>query len=101
LKFNRTNNEYPINHPPKTHLTDSFNRCIDYLRISIPINATQTRILRIFKGLKNFKNDEIMTNEEIVRFVRIAHKYGLKKVRSPGEVSEEVMDLISSIKKSA
>ncbi len=84
-------------------LTDSYNRRIDYLRISITDKCNLKCVYCVSsKGLKNFKNAEIMTDEEIVRFVRIAHKYGLKKVRITGGeplLRKSIMNLISSIKK--
>jgi cyclic pyranopterin phosphate synthase len=53
------------------------------------------------RGLKYFKEDQILTNEEIVRFVRIAHKHGLRKVRITGGeplVRKDIINLIRLIK---
>jgi len=84
------------------HIKDSFNRRIDYLRISITDKCNLKCIYCMSsKGPKNFNNAEIMTDEEIVRFVRIAHKHGLRKVRITGGeplLRKNIISLISSIK---
>ena len=54
------------------------------------------------KGIQHFKGSEILTSEEIVRFVRIAHENGLRKVRITGGeplMRKDILSLISSIKK--
>jgi cyclic pyranopterin phosphate synthase len=83
-------------------LTDSFNRRIDYLRISITDKCNLRCVYCISsKGLKTFNNAEIMTDEEIVRFVRIVHKHGLRKVRITGGeplMRKNILSLISSVK---
>lgn len=53
------------------------------------------------KGLKYFNEAEILTDEEIVRFIRIAHNHGLRKVRVTGGeplVRKNIISLVSSIK---
>ncbi|MBI5098294.1 MAG: GTP 3',8-cyclase MoaA [Nitrospirae bacterium] len=81
---------------------DSFNRRIDYLRISITDKCNLKCVYCVSsKELKYFNNAEIMTDEEIVRFVRIAHKHGLRKVRITGGeplLRKNIISLISSIK---
>lgn len=83
--------------------TDSFNRRIDYLRISITDKCNLKCVYcGSSKGLKHFNNAEIMTEEEIERFVRIAHKHGLRKVRITGGeplLRKNITGLISRIKK--
>ncbi|MBI5408402.1 MAG: GTP 3',8-cyclase MoaA [Nitrospirae bacterium] len=83
-------------------LKDSYNRRIDYLRISITDKCNLKCVYCMpSKGLKHFKDPEIMTDEEIVRFVRVAHKYGLSKVRITGGeplMRKNIIGLISSIK---
>lgn len=75
-------------------LTDSFNRRIDYLRISITDKCNLKCVYCVSsKELEYFNDAEIMTDEEIVRFVRIAHKHGLRKVRITG--GEPLMRKIS------
>jgi len=85
--------------PPK----DSYNRRIDYLRISITDKCNLKCVYcGCSKGLKLFNNREIMTEEEIARFVRIAHKHGLRKVRITGGeplLRKNITGLISRIKK--
>jgi cyclic pyranopterin phosphate synthase len=54
------------------------------------------------EGLKFLKEKEVMTNDEILRFVRIASKHGLRKVRITGGeplVRRNIISLISAIKK--
>jgi cyclic pyranopterin phosphate synthase len=85
--------------PPK----DSFNRSIDYLRISVTDRCNLKCIYCKPKDkLKDFNKSDILTPEEIVRFVRIACKFGLKKVRITGGeplLNEQIIPLIESIKK--
>ena len=83
-------------------VTDPFNRRIDYLRISITDKCNLKCIYcGSSKGLKHFNSSEIMTGEEIARFVRIAHKHGLRKVRITGGeplLRKDITGLISHIK---
>ncbi|MBI5056073.1 MAG: GTP 3',8-cyclase MoaA [Nitrospirae bacterium] len=83
-------------------MKDSYNRRIDYLRISITDKCNLKCVYcKPSKGLKNFDDAEIMTDGEIVRFVRIAHKHGLRKVRITGGeplLRKNILVLISSIK---
>src|SRR3990172_1293662 len=83
-------------------LTDLFNRRIDYLRISI---TDQCNLKCIYcmpeKGLKPFDRSEILTSDEIIRIVRIACKYGVRKVRLTGGeplMRGDIIPLISGIK---
>jgi cyclic pyranopterin phosphate synthase len=83
-------------------LTDSFNRQIDYLRISI---TDQCNLKCIYcmpeRGLKPFDRSEILTTHEIVRIVRIACNYGVSKVRLTGGeplLRNDILQLISGIK---
>ena len=83
-------------------LTDSFNRRIDYLRISITDKCNLKCVYCVSSNeLEYFKDAEIMTDEEIVRFIRIARKHGLRKVRITGGeplMRKNILGLISSIK---
>ena len=57
---------------------DSFNRQIDYLRISITDLCNLKCIYCMpEKGLKHFDPSEILTTDEILRIVRIACKHGV------------------------
>lgn len=84
-------------------IKDSFNRRIDYLRISITDKCNLKCVYCMpSKGLKFFKESEVLTDEEIVRFVRIARKHGLRKVRITGGeplVRKNIIQLVSSLKK--
>ncbi len=88
----------------KAHsLTDPFNRRIDYLRISITDRCNLKCVYCMpSKGLHYFGGTEIITDEEIVRVVRIARKYDLRKVRITGGeplLRKNITNLISEIKK--
>ncbi|RJQ48136.1 MAG: GTP 3',8-cyclase MoaA [Nitrospiraceae bacterium] len=84
-------------------LTDSFNRRIDYLRISITDKCNLKCIYcKPVKGLKHFNDSDILTNDEITRIVRVAFGHGLRKVRITGGeplLRKDIFDLISAIKK--
>jgi cyclic pyranopterin phosphate synthase len=84
-------------------IKDSYNRRIDYLRVSITDKCNLKCIYCMpSKGLKYFKESEVLTDEEIVRFVRIAHNHGLRKVRITGGeplVRKNILQLVSSLKK--
>ncbi len=83
-------------------LTDSYNRRIDYLRISITDRCNLKCVYCMpEKGLKHFKQSEILTTAEIIRIVRIACKYGVRKVRLTGGeplLRNDIVQLISGIK---
>ena len=84
-------------------LKDSYNRQIDYIRISITDKCNLKCIYCMpSENLKFFKQKEVMTNDEILRFIRIASKHGLRKVRITGGeplMRKNIISLISSIKK--
>jgi cyclic pyranopterin phosphate synthase len=53
------------------------------------------------KGLQHFDASEILTADEIIKIVRIARKYGVRKVRLTGGeplLREDIIQLISGIK---
>ena len=83
---------------------DSYNRRIDYLRISITDKCNLKCVYcRPQKDIKYFDRSEVMTFEEIVRFVNIVKKNGLRKVRITGGeplMKKDITTLVSSIKKS-
>jgi cyclic pyranopterin phosphate synthase len=86
----------------KETLKDSFNRQIDYLRISITDKCNLKCIYCMpEKGLKTFAQSDILTNDEILRIVRIAGKYGVRQVRLTGGeplLRDELIPLIAGIK---
>ncbi len=83
-------------------LRDSFNRQIDYLRISITDRCNLKCIYCMpEKGHTLFDRSEILTTDEILRIVRIAGKYGVRKVRLTGGeplMREDIIPLVSGIK---
>ncbi len=84
-------------------LKDSYNRQIDYIRISITDKCNLKCVYCMpSEGLKLFKKKDVMTDDEILRFIRIAVKHGLRKVRITGGeplMRRNLTGLISSIKK--
>jgi cyclic pyranopterin phosphate synthase len=86
----------------KKPLQDTYYRKIDYLRISI---TDKCNLKCVYctpeKALKHFRTGELLTDEEIVRFVRVAHRHGLSKVRITGGeplLRKNITGLVSSIK---
>jgi cyclic pyranopterin phosphate synthase len=83
-------------------LRDAFNRQIDYLRISITDRCNLKCVYCMpEKGLKRFDQADILTSDEIIRIVRIACKYGVRKVRLTGGeplLRNDIVQLISGIK---
>lgn len=84
-------------------LKDSFNRRIDYLRVSVTDKCNLKCVYCTpSKGLKYFKETDLLTDEEIIRFISIAHRHGLRKVRITGGeplLRKNIIQLIASIKK--
>ncbi|KPK01494.1 MAG: hypothetical protein AMK71_05330 [Nitrospira bacterium SG8_35_4] len=84
-------------------MKDSFNRRIDYLRVSVTDKCNLKCVYCTpSKGLKHFKQTDLLTDEEIIRFISIAHRHGLRKVRITGGeplLRKNILELISEIKK--
>ncbi|HDZ61925.1 MAG TPA: GTP 3',8-cyclase MoaA [Nitrospirae bacterium] len=83
-------------------LMDSYDRRIDYLRISV---TDKCNLKCVYcspgKDIKYFDKTEVLTFEEIVRFVNIVRKNGLRKIRITGGeplMKKNITRLISSIK---
>lgn len=87
----------------KTDMQDSFERQIDYLRISITDRCNLKCIYCVpDRRPEYFEKLEILTGDEIIRFVRIAHKHGLMKVRITGGeplIRNDMISIVSEIKK--
>lgn len=65
-------------------LIDNFQRVIDYIRISIT-DRCNLRCKYCFDGSFNFiPHDELLSYEEIIRFVKICAELGVSKVRLTG-----------------
>ena len=84
-------------------LKDSYNRKIDYIRISVTDKCNLKCVYCMpSEGLTLFKQKDVMTDDEILRFIRIAVRHGLRKIRITGGeplTRRNVTGLISSIKK--
>ena len=83
-------------------LKDSFERTIDYMRISVTDRCNLRCIYCMPpEGLVPIEHKEILSYEEIVRVLRVAVNMGVKKIRITGGeplVRKNVSYLISSIK---
>ncbi len=94
-----TNNKTEDSSEP---IKDKYDRQIDYLRISITDKCNLKCVYCMpSKGMKYFREDEVLTDEEIIRFVRIARKHGVRKIRITGGeplVKKNIIDLITSLK---
>ena len=84
-------------------IKDNYDRRIDYLRISITDKCNLKCVYCMpSKGPKYFKESDVLTDEEIIKFIHVAHKHGLRKVRITGGeplMRKNIISLISSIKK--
>ena len=83
-------------------LKDSYQRTIDYLRISITDRCNLRCIYCMPpEGVPPFEHKEILSYEEIIRVVKIAAGIGVRKIRITGGeplVRKDVTYLISSLK---
>jgi len=83
-------------------LKDSFERTIDYMRISVTDRCNLRCIYCMPpEGLAPMEHKEILSYEEIVRILRVAVNVGVRKIRITGGeplVRKNVSYLISAIK---
>jgi len=64
---------------------DSFNRCIDYLRVSITDWCNLRCLYCRPRGrLQKLKHEEILTYEEIIRLCHVGIDLGIRKIRITG-----------------
>lgn len=64
---------------------DSYGRTIDYLRISVTDRCNLRCIYCMpEEGIDKISHSQIMRNEEIVSFVKVAVTFGIKKIRITG-----------------
>lgn len=81
---------------------DSYERRIDYLRISV---TDRCNLKCVYctpeKGLRRFDRAELLTSGEIVRAVKIANRFGIRKVRITGGeplLRSDIIQLVKSVK---
>ena len=83
-------------------MIDSYNRNIDYLRISLTDKCNlRCKYCMPKDGIKHLEHKDIMTLEEIFRVVKIMSEIGIKRVRLTGGeplVRKNISKLISDIK---
>ena len=66
-------------------LTDSYNRKIDYIRVSVTDRCNLRCIYCMpSEGVREITHTEILRYEEIVRLLSVAADLGIKKVRITG-----------------
>jgi GTP 3',8-cyclase len=84
-------------------LTDSFNRKIDYLRLSVTDRCNlRCTYCMPSGGIRLIKKKEILTFEEILKATGILSEMGIRKIRITGGeplIRDGVIDLIKQIKK--
>lgn len=70
---------------PNLHLIDKYNRCLNYLRISITDRCNLRCIYCVPDDMhQRLPHKEILRYEEILRLVRIGARLGISKVRITG-----------------
>lgn len=83
-------------------IRDSFNRQIDYLRVSVTDKCNLKCFYCMPDGnVRYFKNSEVLTAEEIIRIVQAAFRHGVTKVRITGGeplLRPDILDIVRSIK---
>ena len=88
---------------PYLPLTDAYQRRIDYLRISVTDRCNLKCVYCMpGKGLKPFRQADLLSVRELERIVLAAHRYGLRKVRVTGGeplMRGDICTIISTIKK--
>lgn len=81
-------------------LKDTFNREIDYLRISVTDRCNLRCLYCMPKGIQKKSHDSILRDEEIIRVIEESVKVGIKKIRITGGeplVRKGIYDLIKKI----
>jgi cyclic pyranopterin phosphate synthase len=85
-------------------MLDTFNRTIDYLRISITDRCNLRCIYCMPHGVLPLSHGEILSYEEILRIVRIMAALGIRKVKITGGeplVRRGAVELIGEVKRTA
>jgi cyclic pyranopterin phosphate synthase len=85
-------------------MLDTFNRTIDYLRISITDRCNLRCMYCMPRGILPLSRGEILSYEEILRIVRIMAPLGIRKVKITGGeplVRRGAVELIGEIKRTA
>ena len=82
-------------------LVDTFNRNINYLRVSVTDRCNlRCHYCMPAKGIELISHRDILRFEEIIDFIRVAVKLGIDKVRLTGGeplVRKKIVDLVGSI----
>lgn len=82
-------------------MRDKYNRKIDYLRLSITDRCNLRCIYCMEENSKEFlDNNKLLTDDEIIKIVKVASNLGIKKVRLTGGeplVREGIVSLVKRI----
>ena len=85
----------------KKVLSDSFNRKIDYLRLSVTDRCNlRCKYCMPEEGIKLAGKNELLTYEEILRIAGIMGQLGISKLRLTGGeplLREDILDLVSGL----
>jgi len=79
-------------------LRDSYNRKLDYLRVSVTDKCNLRCIYCMPSGVEQFSHDEVLRNEEFVHFIGIFVGLGIRKIRFTGGeplVRKGLIDIIA------
>ena len=82
-------------------MKDTYNREIDYLRISVTDRCNLRCLYCMPDGIETIEKEKIIRNEDILQIVKEASKTGIKKVRITGGeplVRSGIYNLIKEIK---
>jgi cyclic pyranopterin phosphate synthase len=82
-------------------LTDRYHRTIDYLRISVTDRCNLNCKYCVGESVPFYPHSDILSYEEIVRFVRIAARLGVVKVRLTGGeplMRSDICQIVKGIK---
>lgn len=83
-------------------LRDSFNRKIEYARVSVTDRCNLRCCYCMPKGMPACaKPSDLLSREEIIRFLKVANRFGLSKIRLTGGeplLRKDIVDIVRSVK---
>jgi cyclic pyranopterin phosphate synthase len=81
---------------------DSFNREIDYMRVSVTDRCNLSCIYCMpGKRQRSFRAGDMLTTDEITRLARVAKRFGVRKIRLTGGeplVRADILSIVSGVK---
>lgn len=82
-------------------LTDPLNRRIDYIRVSVTGSCNLRCVYCMPEGPSCSAGPEMLSREQILRFLKIALRHGLKKVRLTGGeplLRSDILEVVAGLK---